>query len=75
MVIDDANQLNSGIRGGQKAMGIAGHVRVEPDDVALVIDSVEQRQAGGVRIVQRDKCARLGIVDDAVRLLCLGANR
>ena len=66
-VIHDANQFNNVVWGGQKAMGIAGGVRVEPDDVALVIDSVEQCKAGGVRIVQRDECAHLGIVDDAVR--------
>ena len=48
-------------------MGITSGVRVESDDVALVIDSIEQRKAGGVRIIQLDERARLGILDDAVR--------
>ena len=48
-------------------MGITSGVRVESDDVALVIGFIEQRKAGGVRIIQLDERARLGILDDAVR--------
>jgi hypothetical protein len=64
--IHAADQFNNVLRGGQKAMGIAGSVRVEPDDVAPVIDPVEGRR-DRVRTVQRGECARLGVVDDAVR--------
>ena len=46
-------------------MGIAGGIRVEPDDIAFVIDPVEGRR-NCVRTVQCSECARLGIVNDAV---------
>jgi hypothetical protein len=50
MVIHDADHFNKVVRGGQKAMGIASGVSVESDDVALVIDSVEDRRAGRIRV-------------------------
>jgi hypothetical protein len=48
-------------------MGIAGRIRVESDDITLVIDPVEGRRDRVRNVVQRGEFARGDIVDDAVR--------
>jgi hypothetical protein len=51
----------------QHAMGVTGCVGVEPHDIALVIEPVQDRRAGGVRVVQRGESAGPAVIDEAVR--------
>ena len=52
MVMEVVNRFVIVVWDGQKAIGIAGGVRVEADDLSLAIDPVEHRRAG------RDASAR-----------------
>src|ERR1700737_2246155 len=56
MVMEVVNRFVIVVWDGQKAIGIAGGVRVEADDLSLAIDPVEPRRAGRVRIVKRGEC-------------------